>query len=94
MINKVPRNHEFHEGDLIYVEDLPALVYNVYQTGINVVMLCDGKIKTKYIKRNRIGASWNNVQIDYHSSIDFTPEMKKLIGFLTAVPSCYRSRRY
>lgn len=92
MINKVPRNYEFHSGDLIYVEDNPALVLAAYPTWIEVLMLFDGKVKSKRIARKRIGAFWNNVQIDYHSTINLTPDMKTLIGFLTGVPSAYRGR--
>lgn len=54
MINKVSRNYQFNEGDLIYVEDNPALVISVYLSGIKVLMLFDGKVKTKTIDRNRI----------------------------------------
>lgn len=53
MINKVPRNYQFTEGDLIYVEDNPALVISVYLSGIKVLMLFDGKVKTKTIEIGR-----------------------------------------
>lgn len=92
MIEKVSRNYQFTEGDLIYVEDNPALVISVGLSGIKVLMLFDGKIKPKYIDRERIGASWNNVQIDHHSTISLTPEMKTILSFLTSVPSVYRGR--
>lgn len=92
MINKVPRNYQFNEGDLIYVEENPALVISVYLSGIKVLMLFDGKVKTKTIDRNRIGAFWNNVHIDYHSTINLTPEIKTMIEFLTGIPSTYRGR--
>lgn len=93
MINKVSRNYQFTEGDLIYIEDTPALIYSVYLSGFNAVMLLDGKIKVKRIDRNRIGSSWNNIQIDYHSTINLTPGMKTIIAFLTDNPSAYRSKR-
>ena len=85
MIEKVPRNYEFHSGDLIYVEDNRALVLAAYPTWIEVLMLFDGKLKSKRINRNRIGAFWNNVHIDYHSSINLTPDTEKLLRFLTGV---------
>ena len=83
MLHKVLCNFQFTEGDLIYVEDNPALVISIYLSGIKVLMLFDGKVKTKTIDRNRIGAFWNNVHIDYHSTINLTPDMEKLIEFLT-----------
>lgn len=85
MLHKVLCNFQFTEGDLIYVEDNPALVISIYLSGIKVLMLFDGKVKTKTIDRNRIGAFWNNVHIDYHSTINLTPDMEKLIEFLTGV---------
>lgn len=83
MLHKVLCNFQFTEGDLIYVEDNPALVISVYLSGIEVLMLFDGKVKTKTIDRNRIGAFWDNVHIDYHSTINLTPEIKIMIEFLT-----------
>lgn len=53
-------------------------------------MLFDGKVKTKTIDKNRIGAFWNNVHIDYHSTINLTPEIKTMIEFLTG--ASYRGR--
>lgn len=85
MFRKVLRNFQFTEGDLIYVENHPALVISVYLSGIKVLMLFDGKVKTKTIDRNRIGVFWNNVHIDYHSTINLTPEIKTMIEFLTGV---------
>ena len=90
MLRKVLCSFQFTEGDLIYVEDNPALVISVYLSGIKVLMLFDGKVKTKTIDRNRIGAFWNNVHIDYHSTINLTPDMEKLIEFLTG--ASYRGR--
>lgn len=92
MIEKVSRNYQFTEGDLIYVEDNPALVISVGLSGIKTLMLFDGKIKSEYIDRERIGASWNNVRIDHHSTISLTPEIKTILSFLTSVPSVYRGR--
>lgn len=92
MLRKVLRNFQFTEGDLIYIENHPALVINAHPTWIKVLMLFDGKVKTKTIDRNRIGAFWNNVHIDYHSTINLTPEIKTMIEFLTGVPSAYRGR--
>lgn len=83
MLHKVLRNFQFTEGDLIYVEGHPSLVINAYTTWIKVLMLYDGKVKTKTIDRNRIGAFWNNVHIDHHSTINLTPEIKTMIEFLT-----------
>lgn len=92
MINKVLRNFQFTEGDLIYVEGHPSLVINAYTTWIKVLMLYDGKNGTRNIERERIGNAWNNVHIDYHSTINLTPDMENLIEFLTDVPSTYRGR--
>ena len=92
MIEKVSRNYEFTEGDLIYVEYNPALVISVCLSGIKILMLSDGKIKSEYIDRERIGASWNNVHIDYHSTTSLTPETKAILSFLTSVSSVYRGR--
>ena len=92
MIEKVSRNYQFTEGDLIYVEYNPALVISVGLSTIKVLMLFDGKIKSEYIDQERIGASWNNIHIDYHSTINLTPEIKTMIGFLTGVPSVSRGR--
>lgn len=83
MINKVSRNYQFNEGDLIYVEDNPALVISVYLSSIKVLMLFDGKVKTRNIERERIGNFWNNTHIDYYETINLTPDMEKLIEFLT-----------
>lgn len=83
MINKVPRNYQFNEGDLIYVENNPALVISVYLSGIKVLMLRNGKIETRNIERERIGNFWNNTHIDYYETIGLTPDMEKLIEFLT-----------
>ena len=92
MIEKVSRNYQFTEGDLIYVEDNPALVISVCLSAIKVLMLFDGKIKSEYIDKERIGASWNNVHIDHHSTIKLSPETKTIFSFLTSVPSVYRGR--
>nr|DAM37889.1 MAG TPA: hypothetical protein [Caudoviricetes sp.] len=46
-------------------------------------MLYDGKNGTRNIERERIGNAWNNVHIDYYGSINLTPDMEKLIEFLT-----------
>lgn len=92
MIEKVSRNYQFTEGDLIYVEDNPALVISVGLSAIKVLMLFDGKIKSEYIDKERIGASWNNIHIDHHSTIKLSPEMKTILSFLTSVPSVYRGR--
>lgn len=46
-------------------------------------MLYDGKIETRNIERERIGNAWNNVHIDYYETINLTPDMEKLIEFLT-----------
>lgn len=83
MINKVPRNYQFNEGDLIYVEKHPALVISVCLSTIKVLMLRNGKIETRNIERERIGNAWNNVHIDYCSTINLTPEIKTMIEFLT-----------
>ena len=90
MLHKVLCTFQFTEGDLIYVENRPALVINAYTTWIKVLMLYDGKIGTRNIERDRIGNAWNNVHIDYHSTINLTPDMEKLIEFLTGVS--YRGR--
>ena len=90
MINKVSCNYQFNEGDLIYIENNPALVISVYLSGIKVLMLYDGKNGTRNIERERIGNAWNNVHIDYHSTINLTPDMEKLIEFLTG--ASYRGR--
>lgn len=87
MINKVSRNYQFNEGDLIYVEDNPALVIKVYLSSIKVLMLFDGKVKARNIERERIGNFWNNTHIDYYETVSLTPDMEKLIEFLTGV-SC------
>lgn len=92
MIEKVSRNYQFTEGDLIYVEDNPALVISVCLSAIKVLMLFDGKIRSEYIDLDRIGASWNNVHIDYHSTIKLSPETEIILSFLTSVPSVYRGR--
>lgn len=83
MLREVLRNFQFTEGDLIYVENHPALVISVCLSGINVLMLRNGKIGTRNIERERIGNAWNNVHIDYYKTINLTPDMKKLIEFLT-----------
>ena len=83
MLHKVLRNFQFTEGDLIYVEGHPSLVLNAYTTWIKVLMLYDGKNGTRNIERERIGNAWNNVHIDCHSTINLTPDMEKLIEFLT-----------
>lgn len=83
MLREVLRNFQFTEGDLIYIENHPALVINTYTTWIKVLMLYDGKIETRNIERERIGNAWNNVHIDYYETINLTPDMKKLIEFLT-----------
>lgn len=83
MLHKVLRNFQFTEGDLIYVENHPALVIGVYLSGIKVLMLYDGKNGTRNIERDRIGNAWNNVHIDYYETINLTPDMEKLIEFLT-----------
>ena len=90
MLHKVLCTFQFTEGDLIYVENRPALVINAYTTWIKVLMLYDGKIGTRNIERDRIGNAWNNVHIDYHSTINLTPDMEKLIEFLTG--ASYRGR--
>lgn len=90
MLHKVLRNFQFTEGDLIYVEGHPALVLNAYTTWIKVLMLYDGKNGTRNIERERIGNAWNNVHIDYHSTINLTPEIKTMIEFLTG--ASYRGR--
>ena len=92
MIEKVSRNYQFTEGDLIYVEDNPALVISVCLSGIKVLMLSDGKIKSEYIDRERIGASWNNVHIDHYNTINLSQDMKTILSFLASVPSVYRGR--
>lgn len=92
MIEKVSRNYQFTEGDLIYVEDNPALVISVGLSGIKTLMLFDGKIKSEYIDQERIGSSWNKIHIDHHSTIKLSPEMKTILIFLTSVPSVYRGR--
>lgn len=92
MIEKVSRNYQFTEGDLIYVEDNPALVISVCLSGIKVLMLFDGKIKSEYIDKERIGSSWNNIHIDYYNTINLSPEIKTIFSFLTSVPSVYRGR--
>lgn len=84
MIEKVSRNYQFAEGDLIYVEDNPALVISVGLSAIKVLMIFDGKIKSEYIDRERIGASWNNIHIDHHSTIKLSPEMKTILSFLAS----------
>ena len=83
MLREVLRNFQFTEGDLIYVENYPALVISVYLSGIKVLMLRNGKIKTRNIERERIGNFWNNTHIDYYETINLTPDMEKLIEFLT-----------
>ena len=83
MLREVLRNFQFTEGDLIYIENHPALVINAYTTWIKVLMLYDGKIETRNIERERIGNAWNNVHIDYYETINLTPDMEKLIEFLT-----------
>lgn len=83
MLREVLRNFQFTEGDLIYVENHPALVISAYLSGIKVLMLSDGKIETRNIERERIGNFWNNTHIDYYETIGLTPDMEKLIGFLT-----------
>lgn len=83
MLHKVLRNFQFTEGDLIYVEKHPALVISVCLSTIKVLMLRDGKIGTRNIERERIGNFWNNTHIDYYETINLTPDMKKLIEFLT-----------
>lgn len=83
MLRKVLRNFQFTEGDLIYIENHPALVINAHTTWIEVLMLFDGKAKTEHIDRERIGTFWNNIHIDYCSTINLTPDMEKLIVFLT-----------
>lgn len=83
MLREVLRNFQFTEGDLIYVENRPALVVKVYTTWIKVLMLYDGKIETRNIERERIGDAWNNVHIDYYETINLTPDMERLIEFLT-----------
>lgn len=83
MLRKVLCSFQFTEGDLIYVENRPALVLNVYTTWIKVLMLYDGKIETRNIERERIGDAWNNVHIDYYETVSLTPDMERLIEFLT-----------
>nr|DAF02912.1 MAG TPA: NTF2-like protein [Caudoviricetes sp.] len=83
MLREVLRNFQFTEGDLIYIEGRPALVINAYTTWIKVLMLRNGKIETRNIERERIGNAWNNVHIDYYETINLTPDMEKLIEFLT-----------
>ena len=83
MLHKVLCNFQFTEGDLIYVENRPALVISVCLSGIKVLMLYDGKTETRNIERERIGDAWNNVHIDYYETINLTPDMEKLIEFLT-----------
>lgn len=83
MLRKVLCSFQFTEGDLIYVENRPALVINAYTTWIKVLMLYDGKIETRNIERERIGDAWNNVHIDYYETVSLTPDMEKLIEFLT-----------
>lgn len=83
MLREVLRNFQFTEGDLIYVENHPALVISVYLSGIKVLMFFDGKIKTRNIERERIGNAWNNTHIDYYETVSLTPDMEKLIEFLT-----------
>ena len=83
MLREVLCNFQFTEGDLIYVENHPALVIRVYITWIKVLMLRDGKIETRNIERERIGNAWNNVHIDYYETINLTPDMEKIIEFLT-----------
>lgn len=85
MLRKVLRNFQFTKGDLIYVEGHPSLVINAYTTWIKVLMLWDGKIKTRNIERERIGNAWNNTHIDYYETVSLTPDMEKLIEFLTGV---------
>lgn len=85
MLRQVLRNFQFTEGDLIYIEGRPALVINARPTWIHVLMLFDGKAKTEHIDRERIGTFWNNIHIDYHSSVNLTPDMERLIEFLTGV---------
>lgn len=85
MLREVLHNFQFTEGDLIYVENHPALVLSVCLSSIKVLMLSDGKIKTRNIERERIGNFWNNTHIDYYETINLTPDMEKLIGFLTGV---------
>lgn len=46
-------------------------------------MLRNGKIETRNIERERIGNFWNNTHIDYYETIGLTPDMEKLIEFLT-----------
>nr|DAV33457.1 MAG TPA: NTF2-like Protein [Caudoviricetes sp.] len=83
MLRKVLCSFQFTEGDLIYVENRPALVINAYTTWIKVLMLYDGKIETRNIERERIGNAWNNTHIDYYETVSLTPDMEKLIEFLT-----------
>ena len=83
MLRKVLCSFQFTEGDLIYVENRPALVINAYTTWIKVLMLRDGKIETRNIERERIGNAWNNTHIDYYETVSLTPDMEKLIEFLT-----------
>lgn len=83
MLREVLRNFQFTEGDLIYVENHPALVIRVCLSGIKVLMLRDGKIETRNIERERIGNAWNNTHIDYYETVSLTPDMEKLIEFLT-----------
>lgn len=85
MLRGVPCNFQFTNGDLIYIENHPALVINAHTTWIKVLMLFDGKAKTEHIDRERIGNAWNNVHIDYYETINLTPDMEKLIVFLTGV---------
>lgn len=85
MLRGVPCNFQFTDGDLIYIENHPALVINARPTWIHVLMLFDGKAKTEHIDRERIGTFWNNIHIDYHSSVNLTPDMERLIEFLTGV---------
>lgn len=82
MLREVLRNFQFTEGDLIYVENHPALVIRVCLSGIKVLMLRNGKIETRNIERERIGNAWNNVHIDYYETVSLTPDMEKLIDFL------------
>ena len=83
MLREVLRNFQFTEGDLIYVEGHPSLVINAYTTWIKILMLRNGKIETRNIERERIGNFWNNTHIDYYETINLTPDMEKLIEFLT-----------
>lgn len=83
MLREVLCNFQFTEGDLIYVENHPALVISVCLSGINVLMLRNSKIETRNIERERIGNAWNNVHIDYCETVSLTPDMEKLIEFLT-----------